>query len=227
MNLTAHDFREAWKITKAFLDDPNETLLILSVNTEPNISSYTIFKIPFGKTISMLYCPTWGSAGPCPGFTFNYSGFYSSQNETSYDIHDSLTRFFPYGNCIRESELRKIIIKEIQEAAAKYIAENIEEFSGLSVISESGDIIDEAEKAFSLKELNLSFAAKINIDEWRIDPRAMTEYVDNPEDFLKKKVDDLIKNRKEEFARFWFAHCTSQKILDGIYAESAGGHSDG
>jgi len=40
MNSTADDFREAWKITKAFLNNPNETLLMLIVNTEPNISNY-------------------------------------------------------------------------------------------------------------------------------------------------------------------------------------------
>jgi hypothetical protein len=222
MNITAKDFEEAWKITKAFLDNTNETQLMLCINTEPSISNYIIVKVPFGETISLLYCPAWGSLGPGPGYNLNYAGFYSSRTEKVYDMQDNsqVNWFYKFGiaNIYRDN-LEKTIIEAIQKAVAEHIASHAEEFSGLSISKDDGDITGYAEKAFSVQETVLDFAARISVDKWRIHGKFMIEYVDNPEEFLKNQVNRQIKDQKEELARLWAAHCASQKILDLIYTQ--------
>jgi len=226
MKTTANGYEEAWEITKTFLDDENESLLMLRVEAEPHTKNYTIVKLPFGETISLLYFPDW--FWPRPGIDLQYSGFYSRRTKMVYDMRDHLNWFYKFGReNIYTDDLIQTIIKEIQKATAGYIASHAEEFSGLSITKFDDIIADYAAKAFSVKETILDFAAMIPVEKWNIQGNKITEYIDNPEKFLKQQVEERIKNKKEEFARLWAAHCVSQKILDRYYTEYNGGETNG
>ena len=75
----------------------------------------------------------------------------------------------------------------------------------------------------------LNFAAKIPVNEYYISETEMVEYIDNPanvnnlDSLLKRKMDTQLNGSEEKFVRLWFANRTSQKLLDRLYAENAGG----
>jgi len=223
MNKSAEDFREAWNIAKAFLDDTKETYLMLSVGTIPSTSHYKIVKLPYGKNIFLLYCLSWHDAELCPGIDLKYSGFYSRANEQTYDIREPLTRFFGFDrDFIHEITLKNTVIEAIQRSVTEHIASHVEEFSGISITNQD-DVTSDVEKAFSKKETNIDFAKKITISEWSISNRDMVDFIDDPESLLRKKTENRIKGHEEELARLWVAHCASQKILDQLYTEYSGG----
>lgn len=217
MKATAQDFREAWKVTKKFLDDADDTCFMLTVNTEPTVTEYTIVKLPFGKTISMLYCPSWGSGEPSPGFNLEYAGFYCRKNEQTYDIRESLTRFFGFDKPpIYKDALKRTINDAIHTAVADHIASHAEEYSGFPAVSFDADAAVDAEKAFSKKETRLKFADKIYFNDGYMPDGYLTQFIDDPDGFLQRRVAERIKGRTEELARLWAAHCASQKILDQL-----------
>ena len=226
MNAIAQNFREAWTIAKTFLDDANDACLMLKINTEPTVSNYTIVKLPFGKTISMLYCPTWSGAEPCPGFALNYAGFYSRKNQQTYDIRDSLTRFFGFDKPpIFKDTLKRTLNEAINSALADHIAVHADEYNGFSSTSFAESVTDDSEQAFSKKETLLKFEDKIYSNDGFTPDWYLTQFIDDPESFMKKRVEERIQGRGEELARLWAAHCLSQKILDRLYAECEGGIS--
>jgi len=50
MKATAQNFREAWTVAKTFLDDADDTCLMLTINTEPTVSKY-ILDISVGSVL--------------------------------------------------------------------------------------------------------------------------------------------------------------------------------
>ena len=226
MNAKATDNLETWNITKTFLENPNETYLFLQMESEYTKYGYTIIKLPYGENIYLLYATSWHDSVLCPGIDMKYAGFYSRQHKQSYHIREPLDRFFEFdGVKIYESQLKDMVKKAVQRTVAEYISGKAKEFSGLSLDDLNNDIIRDAEMAFSKKEITLDFAEKIVFNELFISEKAMIDYIDNPdninnsESHLKRYFGDIINGHEEELARLWFAHCTSQKILDRLHAE--------
>jgi hypothetical protein len=232
MNAKVTDCKEAWDIAKIFLEDPNETHLFLQMDSDYTKGGYTIIKLPYGENIYLLYGMKWHDAVLHPGIDLKYAGFYSRQHKQSYYIREPLRDFFNFdGVIIYEGQIKDMVKTAVQRTVADRIAGRAEEFSGLSLSSLNAEILRDAETAFSKKEIILDFASKIAVNEWHISETAMIDYIDNPENInnpkslLKRYVDEKINGHEEELARLWFAHCTSQKILDRLYAESSGGES--
>jgi hypothetical protein len=233
MNATVKDNKYAWDITKEFLGNETETHLFLKIDSEYSKTGYTIVKLPFEENIYLLYAASWHDSVLHPGIDLKYAGFYNRQNQMSYNVREPITGFFGFdGKHIYESETKKIVKAAIQKAAAEYIISIADKYIGLPLNDFDAEIINDAETAFSKKETVLNFAAKFPVEEYWISETEMVEYIDNPdnihkpESLLKRKMDGQFKGSEEKFARLWFAHCTSQKLLDRLYAENAGGVGD-
>ena len=227
MRATVTDCKEAWDRAKLFLDKTDETLLFLKMDSQYSKTGYTIVKLPYGKNVFLLYAFSWHDNMISPGLDMQYAGFYCKTNEQTYDIRDPLTAFFGFDKpYIYEGTLKDMVMEEIQKATAEHIAANAEQFSGIPAMQPDSSAVDDAAKAFSKKEKILDFAKKISISEWSVTKRDMVNFIDDPDPVIQKKVEELVKDRKEELARLWVAHCASQKILDQLYAEYAGNNTN-
>ena len=231
MKATAKDGKYAWDIAKEFLRNETETHLFLQMDSEYSKTGYTIVKLPFGENTYLLYAASWHDSVLHPGSDLKYAGFYNRQNQTSYNIREPLNGFFGFdGKLIYESETKRIVKAAIQKAAAEYIISIADKYIGLPLNDDlDAEIINDAETAFSKNETILNFAAKFPVEEYWISETEMAEFIDNPdnihkpESLLKRKMDGQFKGNEEKFARLWFAHRTSQKLLDRLYAENTGG----
>lgn len=225
MNATASDYRDAWVKAEAFLQDKTETYLMLGVDTEPYKTSYTVVKLPYGENIALLYAIESNQADQSPCSDLKYSGFFGLSNGKAYDIRTPLDRFFGFERIPKDMICLKGVVKDaIQGAVADHIADHAEEYSGIPGANFSGDGTEDAVKAFSVKQTKLYFGKKIEIRDWSISDRDMVDFIADPDAFLTKKVEAQIRERKEELARLWVAHCAAQKILDRLNAETAGGN---
>ncbi len=233
MNATATDMKEAWDRAKEFLEAPNETVLFLKFDSEYSKDGYTIVKLPYGENIDLIYAMRLHGECLHPNTGLKYAGFYHRQHKQSYCIREPLNRFFEFnGKHIYEGELKTKVIEAIQRAVANKIADMADSYSELDISGLDAEIIRDAETAFSKKETMILFSKKIEIKEYWISESAMVDLIDNPDNIenpksqLKRHVDDRVNGHEEELARLWYAHLTSQKLLDRLYAESEGCETD-
>jgi hypothetical protein len=220
----------AWDIAKAFLENHEETQLFLQLGPKISTSGYTIVKLPYGDNITLLYATEWHNAPLHPGRDLKYAGFYSRQHKQTYDIKTPLTGFFNFdGKYVYEGEIKAMVKAAVQRTVADHIAASADKYSGLPFDNLDSEITRDAETAFSKKKATLDFADKIAIDEWYISDSGMVDFIDNPanihnpDSILSRYVDDQLRGKEEVLARLWFAHCTAQKLLDRLYAESKEG----
>lgn len=148
-----------------------------------------------------------------------YAGFYNYTEAKVYAINSPLDRFLGFEkDLLTEHRLKDIVIEAIQQAVVNHIDNNVEAFSGLSVDTGDSTLTDDAEKAFSKKETKVNFGKRIVINDWSISHRDLVDFIDDKENFLKRKVEIKVKGNEQELARLWVAHQASQKILDQLYA---------
>ncbi len=233
MKATGTDMRDAWQHAKTFLEKPAETHLSLWIDSEYAKAGYTIVKLPYGENIDLLYALSWYDKVLLPNIDLKYAGFYSRQNKQSYNIREPLDRFFGFdGGYMYESELKKMVTEAVQKTVAAKIALGTDITNGLLASSLNTEVIGMAEKAFSMNETILDFSKKIVFHDYHISESAMVDIIDNPENIrnpnsiLKRYVDDILKGHEEELTRLWFAHLTTQKLLDRLYAEEKAGNQD-
>lgn len=219
MKVTAENFRVAWDLAKTFLENRNETLLMLEVETEPTKMNYAIVKIPYGKDTSLLFSPEESQECMYPGRNLKYAGFYNYTEANAYAVSSPIDRFLGFDKeLLTEHRLKDIVIEAIQQAVSEHIVSNVKEFSGLSVDTGDSSLTDDAEKAFSKQETKVNFGNKIVINDWSISHRDLVDFIDDKENFLKRKVEIRVKGNEQELARLWVAHQASQRILDQLYA---------
>lgn len=224
MNANASDFKEAGAIADAYLKNKNETYLMLSVNTEPYKTSFTMVKLPYGEDVMLLYAIDSNQAAERPCGDMKYAGFYSLKNGQAYDIREPLDRFIGFSRrFVHESDLKKSLTAAIQNAVADHIESKIMEHSGMNTGVTDAEAAEAAIEAFGKKQAKVSFAQRIKIEDYYISKQNLVDFIADPDALLVKKVEFHIHGHEEELARLWFAVCSAQKILDELNAKEAGG----